>query len=81
MSGATVAEFIAYWQGEGEAYVRRGDYEWMASLVPGQRLEARLAGDRIELVPVQPMAAMRGLFAGIDTEVPADDPDHHASRS
>lgn len=51
------------------------------SLVPGQRLEARLAGDRIELVPVQPMAAMRGLFAGIDTEVPADDPDHHASRS
>ena len=51
------------------------------SLAPGQRLEARLAGDRIELVPVQPMAAMRGLFAGIDTEVPADDPDHHASRS
>ena len=51
------------------------------SLVPGQRLEARLAGDRIELVPVQPMTAMRGLFAGIDTEVPADDPDHHASRS
>ena len=38
MSGATVAEFIAYWQGEGEAYVRRGDYEWMASLVPGQRV-------------------------------------------
>lgn len=38
MSGATVSEFLAYWQDEGEAYERRGDYEWMASLVPGQRV-------------------------------------------
>ncbi|MBK9783045.1 MAG: methyltransferase domain-containing protein [Betaproteobacteria bacterium] len=38
MSGATIAEFIGYWEIEGEAYVRRGDYEWMASLVPGQRV-------------------------------------------
>jgi len=38
MSGATVVEFLAYWQGEGERYVRRGDYEWMAGLVPGQRV-------------------------------------------
>lgn len=38
MSGATVAEFIAYWEGEGQAYVRRGDYAWMAALVPGQRI-------------------------------------------
>ena len=38
MSGASVAEFIAYWEVEGQAYVRRGDYEWMASLVPGQRV-------------------------------------------
>lgn len=38
MSGATVAEFIAYWEGEGQAYVRRGDYAWMAALVPGQRV-------------------------------------------
>ncbi len=43
------------------------------SLVPGQRLEARLKGDRIELIPVQPMAAMRGLFPGIDTTVENDD--------
>ena len=49
------------------------------SLVPGQRLEARLKGGRIELVPIQPMAAMRGLFAGIDTAVPDDDPERHAS--
>ena len=38
MSGATVAEFIAYWEDEGQAYVRRGDYDWMASLVPGKRV-------------------------------------------
>jgi SAM-dependent methyltransferase len=38
MSGATVADFIGYWEVEGLGYVRRGDYEWMASLVPGQRI-------------------------------------------
>jgi SAM-dependent methyltransferase len=38
MSGATVSDFIGYWQQEGEGYVRRGDYQWMASLVPGRRV-------------------------------------------
>lgn len=38
MSGATVAEFLGYWEAEGQHYVRRGDYEWMAALVPGQRV-------------------------------------------
>lgn len=38
MSGATVADFIAYWEVEGDNYVRHGDYDWMASLVPGQRV-------------------------------------------
>jgi len=38
VSGADVAEFLAYWASEGEAYVRRGDYEWMAALVPGRRV-------------------------------------------
>jgi SAM-dependent methyltransferase len=38
MSGATVADFIGYWEIEGLAYVKRGDYEWMASLVPGKRI-------------------------------------------
>ena len=38
MSGASVADFIGYWEVEGQAYVRRGDYEWMASLVPGRRV-------------------------------------------
>lgn len=38
MSGKTVADFIGYWEAEGQAYVRRGDYEWMAALVPGRRV-------------------------------------------
>lgn len=38
MSGATVAEFIGYWEAEGQTYVRRGDYDWMAAQVPGQRV-------------------------------------------
>lgn len=38
MSGKTVAEFMAYWEAEGQAYVRRGDYDWMASQVPGKRV-------------------------------------------
>ncbi len=38
MSGKTVEEFIGYWQSEGEAYAKRGDYDWMASLVPGKRV-------------------------------------------
>jgi SAM-dependent methyltransferase len=37
VSGQTVAEFMAYWEAEGQAYVRRGDYDWMAGLIPGQR--------------------------------------------
>lgn len=38
MSGATVEDFIAYWEHEGDVYARRGDYDWMASLVPGKRV-------------------------------------------
>jgi SAM-dependent methyltransferase len=38
MSGATVTEFLDYWRNEGEAYVRCGDYDWMAGLVPGRRV-------------------------------------------
>ena len=38
MSGGTVAEFLGYWETEGAAYVRHGDYDWMASLVPGKRV-------------------------------------------
>ena len=38
MSGATVSEFLDYWRQEGDAYVRAGDYEWMAAQVPGRRI-------------------------------------------
>lgn len=38
MSGATVSAFLDYWRQEGEAYVRAGDYAWMATLVPGRRI-------------------------------------------
>lgn len=38
MSGASTADFLAYWEEEGAAYARRGDYDWMASLVPGRRV-------------------------------------------
>lgn len=38
MSGKTVAEFMAYWEAEGQAYVRRGDYDWMAAQLPGRRV-------------------------------------------
>lgn len=38
MSGATVADFLGYWKAEGADYVRHGDYDWMASLVPGKRI-------------------------------------------
>lgn len=38
MSGATVVEFLGYWETEGQSYVRRGDYDWMASLIPGKRV-------------------------------------------
>lgn len=38
MSGATVGEFLGYWETEGQSYVRRGDYDWMAAQVPGRRI-------------------------------------------
>lgn len=38
MSGATVESFIEYWQGEGEVYARRGDYDWMAAQTGGERI-------------------------------------------
>lgn len=38
MSGRSVAEFLAYWEAEGQACVRRGDYDWMAAQLPGRRV-------------------------------------------
>ncbi len=42
-------------------------------LIAGQQLEARVNDGKIELIPIQPMQAARGMFPGIDTTVPNDD--------
>lgn len=41
-------------------------------LVPGQKVQAILYEDRIELIPVRPIKKMRGFLKGIDTEVPRE---------
>ena len=38
-------------------------------LQPGQKVHVILYENRIELIPVVPIAATRGFLAGIDTEV------------
>lgn len=38
MSGAALQDFIQYWEAEGAAYARHGDYAWMAAQVPGSRV-------------------------------------------
>jgi AbrB family looped-hinge helix DNA binding protein len=39
----------------------------------GQKVQAILYDDRIELVPVRPAKAMRGFLKGIDTTVARED--------
>lgn len=38
-------------------------------LPPGQKVQAILYENRIELIPLKPMASMRGFLKGIDTSV------------
>ncbi len=38
-------------------------------LLPGQRIQLVVYGDRIELIPVMPAKRMRGFLKGIDTRV------------
>lgn len=38
-------------------------------LQPGQKVQAILYQDRIELIPVKPMKSMRGFLKGIDTSI------------
>lgn len=45
------------------------------NLVAGQRLEARVVDGHVELVPVLPMSAIRGMCPGINTDVPNDPED------
>ncbi len=41
-------------------------------LAPGQKVQAIVYGDRIELIPVRPAAEMRGFLKGIDTRIERD---------
>ncbi|UCF69459.1 MAG: AbrB/MazE/SpoVT family DNA-binding domain-containing protein [Acidobacteriota bacterium] len=38
-------------------------------LEPGQKVQAIVYGDRIELIPIRPAAELRGFLKGIDTRV------------
>jgi AbrB family looped-hinge helix DNA binding protein len=42
-------------------------------LLPGQRIQLVVYGDRIELIPVRPVRRMRGFLKGIDTRVPREE--------
>ena len=44
----------------------------MLKLTPGQRVQAILYEDRIELIPVRPIKKMRGFLKGIETSVPRE---------
>jgi AbrB family looped-hinge helix DNA binding protein len=39
------------------------------NLTPGQKIEAIAYENRIELIPIRPVAEMRGFLAGIDTHI------------
>ncbi|RKT46922.1 AbrB/MazE/SpoVT family DNA-binding domain-containing protein [Thiocapsa rosea] len=42
-------------------------------LTAGQKVQAIAYDDRIELIPVRPLPAMRGFLKGIETDVPRDE--------
>jgi AbrB family looped-hinge helix DNA binding protein len=41
-------------------------------LSPGQKIQAIVYGDRIELIPLVPAKRLRGFLKGIDTSVPRE---------
>lgn len=48
------------------------DVRKLFNLVPGQQMQVRAIGDKIEVTPELPMSAARGMCPGIDTAVPND---------
>ena len=42
-------------------------------LSAGQKVQAVVYDNRIELIPVRPLRQMRGFLQGIDTDVPRED--------
>ena len=41
-------------------------------LTPGQKVQAIVFDDRIELIPIKPIRKMKGFLKGIDTRVPRE---------
>jgi AbrB family looped-hinge helix DNA binding protein len=41
-------------------------------LLPGQKIQIVVYGNRIELIPVMPIKRMRGFLKGIETSVPRE---------
>lgn len=39
---------------------------------PGQKVRVFRYGDRVEVIPERPIREARGMFRGIDTDVPRD---------
>ena len=50
------------------------DVRKLFNLLPGQQMQVRAVGNKIEIVPELPMTALRGICPGIDTTV-ANDPE------
>ena len=42
-------------------------------ITPGQKIQAILFNDRIEIIPIQPIKKMRGYLKGIDTNIERED--------
>ena len=42
-------------------------------LAPGQKVQAIVFENRIELIPQRPMKKMRGFLKGVQTDVPRED--------
>ncbi len=51
-----------------QVVIPKGNRERL-KLRPGQKVQAILYDDRIELVPVRPAKAMKGFLKGIDTKL------------
>jgi len=45
------------------------------NLVPGQKVQAFVYGDRIEFLPQRPARALRGILRGVDVTVERDEED------
>ena len=48
------------------------DVRQRMGLRPGQKVRVLQFENRIELIPIEPMKALRGFVKGIDTTVPRD---------